>query len=135
MYADKKNCNTVVNVYCNACQSNWLCNHKTITTISIKYWKQRMSTILRNQTLKTSLLPFITGFTPLATDSPLNLLLNTLLPSRWAVALFVISTPAACPSKIRLRRNVGLLDVLINNPLCALRNMSFSSKIPVGKNK
>lgn len=51
--------------------------------------------------------PFCLGWTPLARHSPPNLLLKILFPSNVAVALFVISTPAALPSKIRLRRNMG----------------------------
>ena len=54
-----------------------------------------------------NLSPFIIGSTPVARHKPPNLLLNILFSSRVAQALLVISTPAANPSKIRLRRSVG----------------------------
>ena len=75
-------------------------------------------------------LPFKMGATPLAKHSPPNLLLKTLLASSVAEAPFVISMPAAMPSKIRFRRRTGWLCVLINTPACAFRKMSFSSRIP-----
>lgn len=53
------------------------------------------------------MLPFCFGWTPLARQSPPNLLLNILFPSNVAVALFVISIPAAFPSNIRFLRNDG----------------------------
>ena len=75
-------------------------------------------------------LPVSIGWTPLARQSPPKRLLNIWFSSNVAVALFVISTPAASPSNIRFRLRIGWLCVDIRTPACALRKMSFSSKIP-----
>ena len=74
--------------------------------------------------------PLSAGETPLARHSPPNLLWKILLPSGVAVALFVISMPAACPSKMRLCRSTGWLWLLMSTPACALRKMSFFSRTP-----
>lgn len=80
--------------------------------------------------INRTLLPLTIGCTPLARHKPPNLLLKIWLNSKVAVALFVISTPAAKPSKIRLRLSIGCDWVDINTPACALRKMSFSSSMP-----
>lgn len=91
--------------------------------------------ILKQIKILVNHVPFCLGWTPLARHNPPNLLLKILFPSNVAVALFVISTPAAFPSKIRLRRNMGWLLVLIKTPAWAFLNISFSSRIPVIFNK
>lgn len=78
-------------------------------------------------------LPLVVGCTPLAKHKPPNRLLNIWLLSSVAVALLVISTPAASPSKIRFLLNTGWDCVEMSTPACALRNISFSSRIPVPK--
>uniref|UniRef100_A0A6B0U8P5 Putative secreted protein n=1 Tax=Ixodes ricinus TaxID=34613 RepID=A0A6B0U8P5_IXORI len=71
------------------------------------------------------------GCTPLARQRPPKRLLKIWLNSRVAVALLVISTPAASPSKMRLRRSTGWLCVEMSTPAWALRKMSFSSSTPL----
>lgn len=98
-------------------------------------WKQ-----IRKKLLKFNLFkiwekrvdePLQIGVTPDARQSPPNLLLKIWLNSNVAVALFVISMPAARPSNIRFRRRIGCDCVEIRTPACALRNISFSSKMPL----
>lgn len=84
-------------------------------------------------------LPLWIGFTPDAKQRPPKRLLNIWLCSSVAVALLVISMPAARPSYIwfRLRLGwlcVGWLWVDIRTPACAFRKISFSSSNP-GKNE
>lgn len=81
--------------------------------------------------LKILFVPRMMGWTPLAKHKPPNLLLNIWLFSKVAVALFVISTPAASPSKIRLRLSTGCDCVDIKTPAWVFRKMSFSSSIPL----
>lgn len=75
--------------------------------------------------------PLQIGVTPDARHNPPNRLLKIWLNSNVAVALLVISMPAASPSKIRFRRRIGCDCVEIKTPACALRKISFSSKIPL----
>ena len=75
-------------------------------------------------------LPLIVGCTPLAKHKPPNLFLKIWLNSNVAVALLVISTPAASPSNIRFLLSTGWDCVDIRTPACAFLNISFSSNTP-----
>lgn len=79
---------------------------------------------------KINVIPVRVGLTPLAKQSPPKRLLNIWFCSKVAVALLVISTPAARPSNILFFLNTGWLWVLIRTPAWAFRKMSFSSRIP-----
>lgn len=73
------------------------------------------------------------GCTPDARHRPPKRLLKIWLSSSVAVALLVISTPAAKPSNIRFLRNIGWDWVDMSTPAWALRNISFSSSTPENK--
>lgn len=79
----------------------------------------------------TSPIPLQVGVTPEARHRPPKRLLNIWLSSNVAVALLVISIPAASPSKIRFLLRMGWDWVEIRTPAWALRKMSFSSKMPL----
>ena len=120
--------NIIIHVCFRSILMNKFIHQNVYIFIQCSEWKDTYFNILNWHLLMK--LPFNVGLTPLARHKPPNLLLNILFVSRVAVALFVISMPAACPSNILLPRKIGWLWVLINTPAWAFRKMSFSSRIP-----
>lgn len=107
-----------------------------LVTINFITWKIYVIISLFSKIrISQSNLHLTMGCTPLAKQRPPKRLLNIWLLSKVAVALLVISTPAAKPSKILFRLNVGWLWVDIKTPAWAFLNISFSSKLPKNINK